>query len=78
MVTARSGISTSSPRRNRLYARSPSMCTALAAGGTWRIAPRKPFSDRRTASSSVVAAVSARSPSGSSVVDVTPKRTAAR
>ena len=59
-VTARSGISTSSPRRNRLYARSPSMCTALAAGGTWRIAPRKPSSDRRTASSSVVAAVSAQ------------------
>ena len=38
-VTVRDGISTSSPRRKRRYARSPSTCTALAAGGTWTMRP---------------------------------------
>ena len=38
-VTIRSGISSCSPRRARLYARSPSIFTAEWAGGRWRISP---------------------------------------
>ena len=79
ITTSRGASSTGSPARASWYARRPSIWTALYCGGTWRMGPVSAAMPASTASRVRRGpSTGVRSPSMSSVVEVSPKQIVAR